>query len=103
MVDAFNRRSMGQPELAQGKAHCRLGDPFQNENVMKAAVLALVITGAALLLQTVPMAQTAPAERSEVSVIYVPPKNPAHQLGAGQSVHTLPQAGERGWYLLELL
>jgi hypothetical protein len=24
-------------------------------------------------------------------------------LAAGQSVHTLPQAGERGWYLLELL
>jgi hypothetical protein len=46
---------------------------------MKAVVLALVITWAALLPQTAAMAQTAPAQRSEVSVIYVPPKNPPHQ------------------------
>jgi putative metallopeptidase DUF4344 len=53
--------------------------PFQDENVMKAAVLALVIIGAALLPQTAAMAQTTPAQRSELSVIYVPPKNPSHQ------------------------
>jgi Putative metallopeptidase len=52
---------------------------FQGENVMKAAVLALVITGAALLPQAATMAQTAPAQRSEVSVMYLPPKDPAHQ------------------------
>jgi Putative metallopeptidase len=46
---------------------------------MKAAVLALIITGAALLPQTAGMAQTAPSQRGEVSVIYVPPKNPAHR------------------------
>jgi Putative metallopeptidase len=52
---------------------------FQHENTMKAAVLALVITWAALLPQTAAMAQTARAQRSEVSVIYGPPKDPAHQ------------------------
>jgi hypothetical protein len=46
---------------------------------MKAAVLALIITGAALLPQTAGMAQTAPSQRGEVSAIYVPPKNPAHR------------------------
>jgi len=46
---------------------------------MKAAVLALIITGAALLPQTAGMAQTAPSQRGEVGVIYVPPKNPAHR------------------------
>jgi hypothetical protein len=52
---------------------------FHDENVMKAAVLALVIICAALLPQTAAMTQTASTQRSEVSVIYVPPKNPAHQ------------------------
>src|SRR5262249_24123311 len=52
---------------------------FQHENLMKAALLALVMTWAALLAQTVAMAQSAPAQRNKVSVIYVPPKNPAHQ------------------------
>jgi hypothetical protein len=51
---------------------------------MKAVVLAFVITWAALLPQTAAMAQTAPVQRSEVSVIYVPPKNPAHQSIYGQ-------------------
>src|SRR5262245_15769964 len=46
---------------------------------MKAAVLALIITGAALLPQTAGMAQIAPSQPGEVSVIYVPPKNPAHR------------------------
>src|SRR5262245_36351321 len=47
--------------------------------MMKAAVLALVIIWAALLPQIEAMAQTARAQRSEVSVIYGPPKDPAHQ------------------------
>ena len=47
---------------------------------MKAAVLALIVTGAALLPQTAGMARTAPSQRGEVSVIYAPPKNLAHRL-----------------------
>jgi hypothetical protein len=58
--------------------------PVGEENVMKAVVLALVITWATLLPQTAAMAQTAPAQRREVNVIYVPPKNPSHQLIYGQ-------------------
>jgi Putative metallopeptidase len=50
---------------------------FHDENVMISAVLALAIIWTALLPQTA--AQTALAQRGEVSVIYVPPKNPAHQ------------------------
>ena len=50
---------------------------FHDENVMISAVLALAIIWTALLPQTA--AQTALAQRCEVSVIYVPPKNPAHQ------------------------
>jgi hypothetical protein len=42
-------------------------------------VLAFVIIWTVLVAQIAAMAQTAPAQGSEVSVSYVPPKNPAHQ------------------------
>jgi hypothetical protein len=61
---------------------------FQGENVMKAAVLASVITGAALLPQAATMAQTAPAQGSELSVMYVPPEDPAHAwVGVTETIH----------------
>jgi hypothetical protein len=53
--------------------------PFQHQNVMKGAVLALVITWTLLVSLSAAMAQTSPARGGETSVIYVPPENPAHQ------------------------
>jgi hypothetical protein len=44
------------------------------------AVLVLVITWTVLLPEIVTTAQAAPAPAGRVSVSYVPPKNPAHQL-----------------------